>query len=103
MTNSSWEVACADPRTPKFTRLSSEGWEPFAVTPEDDASYVWFRRQQHEKRPVGRPPVGSTAAAVSTVRLPPELKDEVDKRIVPGSLSFSDIVREALWDWLEKS
>ncbi len=51
----------------------------------------------------GRPPLGSAAAAVESVRLDPELRERLARRAQEEGISVSEVIREALRQHLEAS
>jgi predicted transcriptional regulator len=51
-------------------------------------------------RPRGRPPIGSTAARVAQVRLPPALSAALDARAAREGTHRSEIIRRALGEYL---
>ena len=51
----------------------------------------------------GRPPLGSAASTVESVRLDPELKDRLTRRAAADSVPASEVIREALRHHLEAS
>lgn len=55
------------------------------------------------RRRGGRPPMGSAAAAVESVRLDPELSDALHHRAEKEGRTNSDVIREALRRYLKVS
>jgi len=55
------------------------------------------------RRRGGRPPMGSAAAAVESVRLDPELSDALHRRAEKEGRTNSDVIREALRRYLKVS
>lgn len=51
----------------------------------------------------GRPPLGSAAATVESVRLDPELRERLARRAEEEGVSVSEVIREALRHHLEAS
>ncbi len=51
----------------------------------------------------GRPPLGSAASTVESVRLDPELKDRLTRRAQADGVPVSEVIREALRHHLEAS
>jgi predicted HicB family RNase H-like nuclease len=51
----------------------------------------------------GRPPLGSAASTVESVRLDPELKDRLTRRAAADGVPVSEVIREALRHHLEAS
>ena len=56
---------------------------------------------RREKR--GRPPLGSGAATVESVRLDPELRERLARRAEEEGVSVSEVIRQALRQHLEAS
>ena len=52
------------------------------------------------RRRVGRPPIGSGVASVESVRLDPELRDELAKRAQRDHETTSSVIRKALRKYL---
>ncbi|MGQ0804572.1 MAG: ribbon-helix-helix protein, CopG family [Actinomycetota bacterium] len=55
------------------------------------------------RRRGGRPPMGSAAASVESVRLDPELSEALHDRAEEDGRTNSDVIREALRRYLEVS
>jgi len=55
------------------------------------------------RRRGGRPPMGSAAASVESVRLEPELSDALHERAEHDGRTSSDVIREALRRYLRVS
>lgn len=55
------------------------------------------------RRRGGRPPLGSAAASVESVRLDPELKRELLLRAARDHASVSEVIRRALGEYLHAS
>ena len=55
------------------------------------------------RRRGGRPPLGSAAASVESVRLDPELKRALLLRAAQEHLSVSEVIRRALGEYLQAS
>jgi predicted HicB family RNase H-like nuclease len=55
------------------------------------------------RRRGGRPPLGSAAASVESVRLDPELKRELLLRAARDHTSVSEVIRRALGEYLHAS
>jgi hypothetical protein len=51
----------------------------------------------------GRPPMGSAAASVESVRLDPELKRDLLLRAAEEHISVSEVIRRAVRQYLEAS
>ncbi len=54
-----------------------------------------------ERRRTGRPPRGSSAASVESVRLDPELKRALLERAASDGVSVSETIRRAIGEYLE--
>jgi hypothetical protein len=55
------------------------------------------------RRRGGRPPMGSSAAAVESVRLDPELSEALHERAQQEGRTHSDVIRDALRRYLRAS
>lgn len=55
------------------------------------------------RRRGGRPPMGSAPATVESVRLDPELKRELLLRAGKDGISVSEVIRQALRDYVQAS
>jgi Ribbon-helix-helix protein, copG family len=55
------------------------------------------------KRRVGRPSIGSSAASVESVRLDPELSQALRRRAEAEGRTNSDLIRDALRNYLRAS
>ena len=55
------------------------------------------------RRAGGRPPLGSAAASVESVRLDPELKSALLIRAAEEHLSVSEVIRRAIGEYLRAS
>ena len=55
------------------------------------------------RRRGGRPPMGSAAAAVESVRLDPELKRDLLLRVAEERVSVSEVIRRAVRQYLQAS
>lgn len=53
------------------------------------------------RRRGGRPPIGSAAASVESVRLDPELKRDLLRRAAEDNTSVSDVIRRAIGAYLQ--
>jgi hypothetical protein len=51
----------------------------------------------------GRPPLGTSASTVESVRLDPDLKDLLARRAAADGIPVSEVIREALRHHLEAS
>jgi Ribbon-helix-helix protein, copG family len=56
-----------------------------------------------QRRRGGRPPLGSAAASVESVRLDPELKRELLLRAARDHTSVSEVIRRAIGEYLHVS
>jgi predicted HicB family RNase H-like nuclease len=56
-----------------------------------------------QRRRGGRPPLGSAAASVESVRLDPELKRALLLRAAQENTSVSEVIRRALGEYLQAS
>jgi predicted HicB family RNase H-like nuclease len=54
-----------------------------------------------QRRRAGRPPIGSAAATVESVRLYPELKRDLLLRASEEKVSMSELIRRVLRDYVE--
>jgi hypothetical protein len=52
------------------------------------------------RRPGGRPPIGSAAASVESVRLDPELRQALTRRAERDHETTSSVIRKALREYL---
>ncbi len=57
--------------------------------------------QQTLRRRGGRPPIGSAAASVESVRLDPELRDALARRAESDHETASSVIRKALREYLK--
>jgi Ribbon-helix-helix protein, copG family len=55
------------------------------------------------RRRGGRPPLGSAAASVESVRLDPELKRALLLRVHQEHVSVSEVIRRAIGEYLQAS
>lgn len=55
------------------------------------------------RRQGGRPPIGSAAASVESVRLDPELKRDLLLRAAQDGTSMSELIRKALREYVKAS
>ncbi|MEJ7763969.1 MAG: CopG family transcriptional regulator [Acidimicrobiales bacterium] len=55
------------------------------------------------RRRGGRPPMGSSAASVESVRLDPELSEALQQRATDEGRTNSDLIRDALRRYLQAS
>jgi Ribbon-helix-helix protein, copG family len=62
-----------------------------------------FDVEQILRRRGGRPPMGSAAAAVESVRLDPELHDALRERAEREGRTNSDLIRDAIRRYLQAS
>ena len=57
--------------------------------------------EEIKQRRIGRPPIGSAAAAVESVRLDPELRAALARRAEHDQTTTSALIREALRRYLD--
>ena len=76
----------------------------------DDQVQAWadeaergYSPKQLRPRPGGRPPMGSAAASVESVRLDPELKTALTARAEAEHVSVSELIRTAVRQYLAAS
>ncbi len=55
------------------------------------------------RRGPGRPPLGDAAKSVESVRLEPELRDEVARRAQTEGVTVSELIRRALRQYLKSA
>jgi len=55
------------------------------------------------RRRRGRPPIGAAAASVESVRLDPELREELGRRAKRDHETVSSVIRKALRSYLQAS
>lgn len=56
----------------------------------------------HRRGP-GRPPLGGSAKAVESVRLEPALRDDVARRAAKEGITVSELIRQALRQYLKSA
>ncbi len=81
------------------TPITSEMVEAMA----DEADRGYDVNEILRRRQGGRPPMGSTASSVESVRLDPELKRELLLRAAEEHISVSEAIRRALGQYLRAS
>lgn len=69
----------------------------------DDAERGYDVDEILARRRGGRPAMGSAPAAVESVRLDPELKRELLLRAAKDGISMSEVIRQALRDYVRAS
>ena len=69
----------------------------------DEAERGYDVDQLLQRRAPGRPPMGSAASSVESVRLDPELKRDLLLRAAEEQTSVSDLIRHALRQYLHAS
>ena len=69
----------------------------------DEAERGYDVDQLLQRRQPGRPPIGSAAASVESVRLDPELKRALLLRAAQDNVSVSELIRHALRQSLRAS
>jgi predicted HicB family RNase H-like nuclease len=57
----------------------------------------------HRRKTGGRPPIGSAASTVESVRLDPELKRDLLLRAAQEQVSVSEVIRRAIGQYLRAS
>lgn len=62
---------------------------------------IGFDTEEILRRRGGRPPMGSSAASVESVRLDPELQLALDRQAVTEGRTNSELIRNALRDYLQ--
>ncbi|HEY5193568.1 MAG TPA: CopG family transcriptional regulator [Solirubrobacteraceae bacterium] len=62
---------------------------------------VGYDVDQMQRRRGGRPPIGSAAASVESVRLEPELREELGRRAKRDHETVSAVIRKALRSYLQ--
>jgi hypothetical protein len=65
-----------------------------------DKAEAGYDVEQVLRRRGGRPPIGSAAATVESVRLDPELRDALAERAKRDSETTSSVIRKALREYL---
>jgi hypothetical protein len=55
------------------------------------------------RRGPGRPPLGETAKSVESVRLEPDLRDELARRAQTEGVTVSELIRRALRQYLKSA
>ncbi len=71
----------------RFAEEAERGYEPGQL--------------QGRRRGPGRPPLGDAAKSVESVRLEPELRDEVARRAQTEGVTVSELIRRALRQYLK--
>ena len=66
----------------------------------DEAERGYDVEEIHRRRRGGRPPLGSAASSVESVRLDPELKRDVLLRAAEERISVSEAIRRAIGQYL---
>lgn len=85
-------------RTRSGQRLTEERIEELAAKAEEGVDVDEIIRRR-----VGRPPMGSSAASVESVRLEPELSEALRVRAEQEGRTNSDLIRDALRRYLQAS
>ena len=73
----------------RFAEEAERGYEPGQLT--------------GRRRGPGRPPLGDAAKSVESVRLEPELRDEVARRAQTEGVTVSELIRRALRQYLKSA
>jgi len=81
------------------TPISDEMIEAMA----DEAERGYDVEEILRRRRGGRPPMGSAAASVESVRLDPELKRDLLLRAAEEHISVSEVIRRAIGQYLRAS
>jgi len=82
--------------TPRGTNITDELIEKLAAKAEDG-----YDVDEMLRRRGGRPPIGSAAATVESVRLEPELREALIARAEHDHETTSSVIRKALHQYLE--
>jgi len=69
----------------------------------DEAERGYDADELLRRRKGGRPPLGSAAASVESVRLDPELKRALLVRAAADRVSVSEVIRRAIGEYLRAS
>jgi hypothetical protein len=69
----------------------------------DEAERGYAGETLRRGRPGGRPPLGTAAASVESVRLDPELKRALLIRAAEEHVSVSEVIRRAIGEYLRAS
>lgn len=78
--------------------ITEEMIERFAQEVERDYETGQLKRV---RRGPGRPPLGGAAKSVKSVRLEPELRDEIARRAQSEDVTVSELIRRALRHYLK--
>ncbi len=73
----------------RFAEEAERGYEPGQL--------------KRRRRGPGRPPLGDAAKSVESVRLEPELRDEVARRAQTEGVTVSELIRRALRHYLKSA
>ncbi|MHB8431633.1 MAG: ribbon-helix-helix domain-containing protein [Acidimicrobiales bacterium] len=82
-------VSIADETIARFTEQAERGYEPAQL--------------KGSRRGPGRPPLGEAAKSVESVRLDPDLRDEVAQRAQTDGVTVSELIRRALRLYLKSA
>jgi hypothetical protein len=85
-------------KTPNGTDITDELIETLAAKAEDG-----YDVDEMLRRRGGRPPIGSAAATVESVRLEPELREALITRAKHDHETTSSVIRKALHQYLKTS
>ena len=80
--------------------ITDEMIERFAE--EAERGYETGQLKGHRRGP-GRPPLGNAAKSVESVRLEPELRDEVARRAHTEGVTVSELIRRPLRQYLKSA
>ncbi|MDA8280953.1 MAG: ribbon-helix-helix domain-containing protein [Actinomycetota bacterium] len=73
----------------RFAQEAERGYEPGQL--------------KGKRRGPGRPPLGEAAKSVESVRLDPDLRDEVARRAQTDGVTVSELIRRALRQYLKSA
>jgi Ribbon-helix-helix protein, copG family len=87
-------------RTKSGEPITDEMVERFAK--EAERGYTPLQLKGRRRGP-GRPPLGDAAKAVESVRLEPDLRNEVARRAEVEGVTVSEVIRRALREYLKSA
>lgn len=88
----------------KKTYGTTASWEPITdelVTKLAAKAEAGYDVDEMLRRRGGRPPIGSAAASVESVRLEPELRQELGRRAKRDHETVSSVIRKELRSYLQ--